>query len=1220
MYIVKNEYLIILRKIILHFITLLSVSFFAQQVHAQAEFIQNKGQWDSRVQYRADFSTGSFYLQNDGFTVVTHNPEDLKKVSDQMHGTGLLTKTGEAVILHSNAYKVNFLAGNTSPQNIADKIQPYYSNYFVGTDRSKWASDCKIAQAVSYKNVYPNVDLRYYSDAGKMKYDIIAHPGADISKIAMQYSGVDKLEVKNKELVINTSVGVVKELYPYSYQASETGRRTVNCKYIIANNIIRFKVDDYDPSSTLVIDPTLIFSTFTGSTADNWGYTATPGQDGSFFAGGIAFSSGFPVSPGAYQTVFNGGGSDDQIGIGYDMAIMKFSSNGTNRLYATYLGGSGNESPSSMICDAQGNLIITGRTSSNNFPAIPTRPSGRSDYDIFVIKLNASGTATLGGARAGGTGDDGINIRSKWVAPTGAFATRRNYGDDARGEVILDAAGNVLVASCTQSTNFPVTPGAIQTLFGGGLSGPEANHFPQDGVIMKFTPNLGTVLFSTYFGGTGDDACFVLSQSPLTGNIYVAGGTTSTDLPGRNAVGMMQSTYNGGETDGFVTQIKNDGSAIIGTTYQGTGGNDMLYGIQFDKSGFPYIMGTTTGNWTVFNATYSNIGSKQFISKLKPDLSGYVFSTIFGSPNTADPNLSPIAFLVDRCENVYVSGWGGGINARRGYPTSGTNNMPELNPIPGIPAADGDDFFFFVMAKDATGQLFGSHFGHFGGTTGEHVDGGTSRFDNNGIVYQALCSCQDGGGAFPTTPGAWSSTNNSLGCNLAAVKIEMNFAGVSANVRTSINNIPNAVSGCNPLKVNVFDSISIAKKFIWIWGDGSKPDTLFTRSDTSHLFVLPVGVPQAFYTIMLIAEDSTKCNIRDTAYKTIKVSTNFATLGLSFVKLAPCTNLSYQFKNESVAFVGSFDNKGFVWDFGDGTKDTGSITYNPVHRYASPGSYRVKLCVIDTFVCNSPDCIDTLLSVASVVRANFRVNPQVCVGAPLTFTNTSTGGQTYLWDFGDNTTSTDAALTITHTYNVARTYNVRLIANNPNTCNQSDTSGYFAITVLPIPIADFDWTPIPAQVNKPTNFINKSSLATRYLWNFGDGENSTEVNPVHQYNAAGSFSATLYAYNAQGCVDSITRTIPSLIEPLLDVPTAFTPGKFGENAIVRVRGFGIGVMNWKIYNRWGQVVFATSDRNQGWNGLFKGVLQPMDVYAYTLDVEFTDGQKLRKTGDITLLR
>ena len=96
--------------------------------------------------------------------------------------------------------------------------------------------------------------------------------------------------------------------------------------------------------------------------------------------------------------------------------------------------------------------------------------------------------------------------------------------------------------------------------------------------------------------------------------------------------------------------------------------------------------------------------------------------------------------------------------------------------------------------------------------------------------------------------------------------------------------------------------------------------------------------------------------------------------------------------------------------------------------------------------------------------------------------------------------------------------------------------------------------------------------------------------------------------------------MPIIINPLLDVPNAFTPGKYGVNGIVKVAGFGIGKMSWKIYNRWGQVVFATNDRKQGWDGTFKGAVQPMDVYTYTLDVEFTNGIKLRKTGDITLLQ
>ena len=125
---------------------------------------------------------------------------------------------------------------------------------------------------------------------------------------------------------------------------------------------------------------------------------------------------------------------------------------------------------------------------------------------------------------------------------------------------------------------------------------------------------------------------------------------------------------------------------------------------------------------------------------------------------------------------------------------------------------------------------------------------------------------------------------------------------------------------------------------------------------------------------------------------------------------------------------------------------------------------------------------------------------------------------------------------------------------------------------------------------------------------------------MHQYNATGTYTAELIAYNAANCTDTFRLTVTVVVLPLLDVPNAFTPGRFGENGIVSVKGFGIGKMEWKIYNRWGQLIFQTTNRKQGWDGTFKGKVQPMDVYTYTLDVEFTDGKKLRKTGDITLLQ
>jgi gliding motility-associated-like protein len=178
--------------------------------------------------------------------------------------------------------------------------------------------------------------------------------------------------------------------------------------------------------------------------------------------------------------------------------------------------------------------------------------------------------------------------------------------------------------------------------------------------------------------------------------------------------------------------------------------------------------------------------------------------------------------------------------------------------------------------------------------------------------------------------------------------------------------------------------------------------------------------------------------------------------------------------------------------------------------------------------------------------------------------------------------------------------------------------------VYPLPTANFTWSPNPPTENTITQFTNLSVGATRYLWNFGDGETSTDVNPSHLFNKTDTFAVSLIAFNDADCSDTITLPVPTLILPLIAVPNAFTPGRFSgssyNNGIVKVEGFGIGKMNWRIYNRWGQQVFTSTNVRQGWDGTFKGELQPMDVYTYTLDVEFTDGQKLRKTGDITLLR
>ncbi len=1177
--------------------------FLANRSFSQIEFIENKGQWDKEVKFMSLAGSGSFYLQQNGFTVAQNNASDVEAFKTKRHGdvAGAQLKTGIGGRIRGHAYNVKFLNVD-NPQIIPDKALPTVNNYFIGNDKSKWATDCRIYQGVTYKNMYRGIDVRYYADAGSnLKYDFIVHPGADINNIAMKYTGADKITVRDKELIISTSVGDNKELSPYTYQVVENEREEIDCRYVVEGDVVKFKVKNYSPDKTLIIDPTEIFFSYSGSLADNWGFTATYGPDGSFYGGGIAWENGFPASPGAYSNSFQGA---------FDISIMKLTPNGSTRVYATYIGGSAEDQPHSLIVDPQGNLVIAGRSKSPDYPVtVPTFGKGGA-WDIVVTKLNAAGNGLIGSVKIGGSQNDGVNIEDETAGAT-LKTLKRNYGDDARSEVLLDAANNIYLASCTQSADYSgtITPGAFQTTLGG----------KQDGVVIKLNPNCNTILFNTFLGGKEDDAAYVLKIGN-NNNVYVAGGTGSSDMPGISSSGVIQSAYGGGACDGFVIELNNSGTAALSGSYLGTSSADQVYGIETDKFGFIYVMGLTEGQWPVINAAYSNPDSKQFISKLKPDLSSIIYSTVFGSGSKA-PNISPTAFLVDRCENVYVSGWGGKSN--NGFSTGNTKGMPvTADAIKRTTDASGSDFYFFVLRKDAASQLYGTFFGQEDpplgvtnpDTFGDHVDGGTSRFDRNGVIYQAMCANCFKQVAFPGTPGSWSTTNQATAggkCNLGMLKIEMNFAGVQAGLRASIGGVPYDTVGCVPITVNFSDTIQRGKLYYWSYGDGFGDTT--TIPNASHTYTT-VGT----FKVRLIAIDSTTCNISDTAYTTIRVGNNKVNLDFISSKILPCTNLSYSFTNTSSPTFGSFQPNTFTWDFGDNTPLVVQSQAPPViHTYAGPGTYLVKLTINDTTFCNSPQDTVKTVRLSPQVTALFTTPPAGCVPYTADFTNNSLGGLNFFWDFGDGSTST--LDNPSHLYNAAGTFTVKLFAFDSTSCNKVDSS-LFVITVSPIPTASFIFNPNPSEENKFTNFVNQSVGATKYLWNFGDGDTSTEVNPSHIFPETNTYKVCLNASNEAGCSDDTCMDVQALIKPLVDVPSAFTPGRFGVNGRIKVEGFGIAQMHWVIYNRWGQKVYETDNRKSAWDGTFNGKLQPVDVYVYTLDVTFSDGKKYRKTGDITLLR
>ncbi|RYZ23343.1 MAG: PKD domain-containing protein [Chitinophagaceae bacterium] len=1173
-------------------------------------FVENKGQWEESVRFRADVGTGAFYVHEAGFTVLQNNTEDMARLHSMTHGREASEKQMAGQVLRSHIYRVDFVGARPGAL-LPDKTEPGISNYFIGNDRSRWASGCRTFGGITVRDLYPNIDLRYYSENGQLKYDLIVHPGGDPSKISLRYTGADGLSVREKSLEVKTSVGTVRELPPYAYQVTDQGRQEIGCQYRVKDSILRFDIKNYDSKNVLVIDPTIVFVSLTGSTTDNWGFTATYGPDGSFFSGGIVFGpGGFLVSPGAYQTSFGKGV--------YDIGIMRLNAAGNQRIYATYIGGSANEQPHSLFADRSGNLVIAGRTDSplpgeqGAFPVTKKEgPLGNSD--IVIMRLDPTGSQLLSSVRIGGSGDDGVNISTVRTRTSLQY----NYGDDGRSEVILDGAGNVYVASCTRSSDFPKN-NALQNALGGA----------QDAVVIKLNAAMTTVLASGYLGGGGDDAAYVLSLSPATGNVFVAGGTASTDFFGVKP-GSLFPAHNG-QIDGFITELTNDCGTVVHGTYIGTDNIDQVYGIQFDRSGFPYVMGQTLGNWPVVNAPWSIPNSRQFIAKLQPDLSGWVYSTCFGTAGAGRPNISPTALLVDRCENVYVSGWGGSVTSP--FPNAGTIGLPVTPDAVNSPPynsptqTDGSDFYFFVLKRNATGQLFGSFFGENNPGIADHVDGGTSRFDANGVIYQAVCAncgSQRPKPQWPTTTGAWSELNGTNsptggGCNLGMIKIAFNLAGLSSGVQSAIGGVPRDTAGCLPLTVEFRDSIGNAVSWEWdLTGDGVTD--LTTTTPNASFTYNAVGT----YRVRLIAVDPNSCNIRDTSFVNIRVGSLEAKPDFSFRKLNPCDSLKYEFTVTTPdPPQRPFRNNSFIWEFPD---DNTTIVAGPgtiSKSFPRPGSYRVRLRLVDTAYCNAPDVKDTIVNVAVLVKAGFTTPPRGCVPYRPAFVNTSQGGQTFSWNFGNGQTSNDPTPTNAE-YTTPGRYTIRLVVVDSGTCNIIDSTS-FEIVVDDKPRAGIgNVNPQPPTVNTPITFENTSQDAIRYLWLWGDGEQLATNNqlPVsHEYNTTDSFLVKLVAYNTAGCPDTAARWIRTLVEPAIDVPNAFVPLSGGVNGTVYARGFGIATLHFTIWNRWGQKVFETTDRKTGWDGTVKGQLQPMDVYAYTLEVTFVDGRKATKKGDITLIR
>lgn len=971
-------------------------------------FIENNGQWDAPVLFKSNVIDGSLFLESNAFTWHFTNTAQL------FNSDHSLVETNPKIKRH--AFKVIFENANPDVQVAGQEVTPAYYNYYLGKDENKWRSQVPGYAKIVYSNLYAGIDLEVYSFGGNLKYDFIVHAGADPNQIQLRYEGLDSIKLQHAQIFLYNTINTLVEQKPFAYSLADKTKKPIACNYKLSDNIVSFQFPDgYNPQTAFTIDPTtLIFSSYSGSTEDNWGYSASFDSDGNLYGAGIVFGNGYPTTTGAFEEDFQGGADFFPC----DIAISKFNASGTDLIYSTYLGGSANEFPHSLIVDNTDQLIVYGTTGSDDFPVTAgaydvSFNGGYNDtltyvihfplgVDVFVTKFNVDGTNLIGSTYFGGSSNDGHN--------TGATAF--NYGDHARGEVVVDADDNCYIASSTYSTNLPTSAGVFQPALSGG----------QDGCVAKFNDDLSVLLWCSYLGGTEDDGAYSLKIAP-DATILVCGGTESDDFPATS--GALHETFQGGTVDGFVAKINSSGTAILHATYIGTNNYDQVYLLEEDAEDNVYIVGQTSGAYPVTAGVYSNPGSSQFITKLDPDLSTMIFSTVFGT-GSSTVNISPIALLVDDCEQIYVGGWGGTVNSSWNPLTGNVLGMPVTADAYDA-TTNGSDFYFIVFGNDADELIYATFFGS--PAAADHVDGGTSRFDKKGRIYQAVCAGCGGFDDFPTTDGVWSNTNNSLNCNLGVAKFEFNFTGPSASIGAT------PVSGCAPLTIN------------------------FTNSSTQ--------------------------------------------------------------------------TENFYWTFGDGTTST---LEEPTYTFTEPGTYSVIMVALDS-----------------------------------------------------------------------------------DACIPNDTA-YLEINVFPLPEAGFTVTPDSISVFGFANFFDQSIGATSWYWTFGDGTTSTLQNPVHAFPEAGVYQVCQVAKNDNGCSDSVCTQIEIFEISILDVPNAFSPNGDGINDYFLPVNYGLDDFEFRIYNRWGQLVFITTDSKVGWDGTFEGVEQELGTYAFIISGRGTDNVNYYRQGNVTLVR
>jgi hypothetical protein len=656
-------------------------------------FEANAGQTDSRVKFLSRGHGYTLFLTGNDAVLNLRSPLSSRRGK---HNVSERTPSSEPRA-PDTLVRMSVLGADASAAVSGVDELPGKANYFIGNDPKKWRTDVPTYSQVRYRNVYPGIDLVYHGNqGGQLQYDFIVAPGAKPQAIALAVGVVGEPRrtrgdapvriARNGDLVIPSKSGDLRFRKPVAYQEATKieNRRLVEAHFTLdAQNRVHFALGPFDHTQPLVIDPTLLWATYLGGSAEESGFGIAVDSSANVYVTGYTASPNFPTVPSKGSSLT---GSQNAF-----VAKLSWSGSALTLVYSTYLGGSDADSGNGIAVDSAGNAYVTGSTSSPDFPQVDSLqafggtygckvttspcPSGESVYtpNAFVTQLNSTGSTLVFSTYLGGQG-------------TGVCTSPANtctyYGDSGQGIAVL--SGNpstyagVYIVGYTYSSNFPnngtsclpLNPGCtlINNEVQASLNGTE-NAFTAE--LYRYNSNL-YLIYSTFLGGSYMDAGYAIAVDQ-SDNAYVTGMTSSVDFPTVNPLtgqsvltNGVAGTYTGGALLGsqnaFVAAVNwNSGGNTLSwvySTYLGGTSGDAGYGIALDSFGNAVVTGVTQStDFPILHPVQTKIGGSgdAFVTSLKwaSGVLNLVYSTYLGGSNWDQG----YGIATDSSGDAYVSGY-----------------------------------------------------------------------------------------------------------------------------------------------------------------------------------------------------------------------------------------------------------------------------------------------------------------------------------------------------------------------------------------------------------------------------------------------------------------------------------------------------------------------------------------------------------------------------------